>query len=242
MGLPDYIIIGECKCGTTSLYQYLIQHPSILETYGNPGVPHLGTKEIRFFDREWANGLDWYRNRFPETRNDQITGEGSPEYFFRTMAMERIYQTLPNTKFILLLRNPVDRLYSHFCHMERWIPGWKGKYVSFNNFLDSAREEDYFLIKKGIYVDSLKKWYTRFSRDQIYIVLTETFLKDTQSIYNDVLRFLGKEDHQLQDMGRYRFGANSPMSIDIRQELIELYRPYNKELSDLINHKLDWNR
>lgn len=242
MGLPNYIIIGECKCGTTSLYQYLIQHPYILETYGNSEVPHLGTKEIRFFDRCWAKGLDWYKSCFPETKDGQITGEGSPEYFFRTTALERIYQSVPNAKFILMLRNPADRLYSHFHHLKRWIPGWTNKYESFRSFLDSAREEDYFIIKKGMYADSLRKWFEVFPREQFVIVRTEDFSVQTQEVYSTVLSFLGMENRRLLDTKFYRLSSNPPMSSEIRQELLNLYRPYNQELYDLISHNMQWRK
>jgi len=241
MGLPNYIIIGECKCGTTSLYHYLIQHPYILETYGNPEVPHLGTKEIRFFDRCWAKGLDWYKSCFPEIEDGQITGEGSPEYFFRTTALERIYRSVPDAKFILLLRNPVDRLYSHFCHMERWIPGWKGKYTSFRDFLDSAKEEDYFLIKKGIYVDSLSKWFKRFPQKQFFITRTKDLRIQTQEVYSKVLGFLGMQDFQLQNIDFFRLSQNPPMPFETRQELLDLYRPYNQELYSLISRDMEWD-
>ncbi len=242
MGLPDYVIIGECKCGTTSLYQYLIQHPNILETYGNPEVAHLGTKEIRFFDRCWAKGLDWYKSCFPETKDGQITGEGSPEYFFRTTAMNRIHQSLPDTKLILLLRNPTDRLYSHFCHMERWVPGWKGKYKSFRDFLDSAGEENYFIIKKGIYADSLKKWFKVIPENHFIIIGTEGFSVRTQDIYSKVLAILGMEDYQLPTIEFFRLSSNPPMSPEIRQELLDLYRPYNEELYELLNLRMDWDK
>ena len=77
MNNPDFIIIGETKCGTTSFYNYLIQHPKILETYGNGDDvdPSYATKEVRYFDRYFSRGYEWYQSCFPETQEDEITGE-----------------------------------------------------------------------------------------------------------------------------------------------------------------------
>ena len=113
--LPNFMIIGFPKCGTTSLYDYLTQHPQI--------TPPLG-KEIDFFDRLYERGVNWYRVRFPgkaynffkhTASNKKIfTGEATPRYVFHPLALQRIKKLIPDSKFIILLRNPIDRAYSHY--------------------------------------------------------------------------------------------------------------------------------
>src|SRR5690242_6983741 len=115
--LPDFLIIGTQRGGTTSLYHYLEAHPCI-----GPST----TKEIHFFDRRVNKGIAWYRGHFP-TRIEKyyverlhgrafITGEASPSYLFHPHVPRRIAKVLPHTKLIILLRNPIDRAYCQYYH------------------------------------------------------------------------------------------------------------------------------
>jgi hypothetical protein len=93
MQKPDFIIIGETKCGTTSLYNYLIQHPKIIESNGNGEgyESSYATKEIRFLDRFFQRGWSWYFSCFPETKAGELTGEATPMYMYRTLAATRLF-------------------------------------------------------------------------------------------------------------------------------------------------------
>jgi len=113
--IPDFLIIGFPKCGTTSLYEYLLQHPDI--------HPPIG-KEIDYFDRLYSRGRNWYKVRFPTVfkkniftkvlGRDFLTGEATPRYMIHPHALNRIKKILPKAKFIILLRNPIDRAFSHY--------------------------------------------------------------------------------------------------------------------------------
>ncbi|MFO7955055.1 sulfotransferase family protein [Thioalkalivibrio sp.] len=119
-GLPDFIIIGAQKSGTTSLYAYLSQHPQLFPS---------STKEVHFFDGgldpsvdTFKKGMPWYRAHFPLRKNmgaNQRTFEASPLYIFNPLAPERIANVVPNVKIIALLRNPTERAISHFFHERR---------------------------------------------------------------------------------------------------------------------------
>ncbi len=104
--LPDFIILGAQRAGTSSLYYYLSQHPQIL-----PAV----RKELHFFDDHYRRGLGWYRSQFP-TRGARgtITGEATPYYLSHPHAPARIQRLLPQARLIVLLRNPVERAISHY--------------------------------------------------------------------------------------------------------------------------------
>src|SRR5260221_5257590 len=118
--LPDFIIIGAAKAGTTSLYGWLSGHP-----YVSPA----STKEVHFFDYNFFRGKDWYRTHFPLERDRAafaqehgrpfLTGEASPSYVSHYWAPRRIAAMLPDVKLIMLLRNPVDRAYSQFRMSQR---------------------------------------------------------------------------------------------------------------------------
>src|SRR5690348_6863383 len=115
--LPDFLVIGTQRGGTTSLYHYLQAHESIAPS---------SIKEIHFFDRKYARGLAWYRGHFPTgaekwyaqrlRRQAFVTGEASPVYLFHPHVPARVKQALPAVKLIVLLRNPVDRAYSQYYH------------------------------------------------------------------------------------------------------------------------------
>src|SRR6266480_7948081 len=107
--LPDFLILGAQKAGTTALYAYLRQHPEITGP---------SWKEVSFFDRHYARGEAWYRGNFPNSlrARGKLVGEASPSYLFHPLAPERVAGLVPEAKLIALVRNPVDRAYSHYQH------------------------------------------------------------------------------------------------------------------------------
>src|SRR5579859_2819290 len=135
--LPDFLIIGGQRCGTSSLYYYLTEQP---------GVVAASTKEIHFFDDYYTKGLGWYKAQFPTASYKKyienvrklhfLTGEASPYYLFHPHAPRRIKAALPNAKLIVLLRNPIDRAYS-----QHWLEVM-GKYesLSFEEAIQSEPE------------------------------------------------------------------------------------------------------
>jgi len=127
---PNYLIIGAAKCGTGSLYRYLIQHPEI--------KPAL-TKEVRFFDKYYDKGTNWYRVSFPFKnflRRNYVTGEATPRYLDHPHAPKRVKEVIPNAKFIILLRNPIDRAYS----MYNMRVGRKRENLSFEEAINQEKK------------------------------------------------------------------------------------------------------
>jgi hypothetical protein len=242
MNLPDFLILGETKCGTTSLYNYLIQHPQIIDTKGNDIEYNkdYNTKEIRYFDRYYYKGLDWYKNCFYETRDGQITGEATPMYFYRTISINRIKREIPKSKFIILLREPVARLYSNFNHNLKWVPGFRKKYPSFEIFWKSVHDVDYYIIEKGLYYFTLIKWFDVFNASQFCIIKSEDLFDKTQEIYSQILVFLKVTEFRLRDIKIYRQNTYENMDINLRKEIEEFYAPYNAKLYKLLNYKLSW--
>jgi hypothetical protein len=244
MNLPDYLIIGETKCGTTSLYNYLIKHPRIRDSYGNGDKvdPSYATKEIRFFDRYYYKGINWYRKCFPATNNGEITGEGTPMYMYRAMALYRIYKHLPDAKFVVLLRNPIDRLFSNYQHYYKYVSGWANKYTDFEAYLNKCTDPDYFMIDKGIYFQSLQRWFQFFPKEQFYIDTSENLRNNPQSVYSNILEFLGVEDYKLESYSYYRENEYNDMRKETRQMLRDFYQPYNEKLYSLLKMDLKWDK
>jgi len=105
--LPDFLVIGAQKAGTTALYAYLRWHP---------GIAGPSWKEVSFFDRHWWRGEAWYRGQFPLRAGERLVGEASPSYLFHPLAPERARSLVPGAKLVALLRDPVDRAYSQYQH------------------------------------------------------------------------------------------------------------------------------
>ena len=171
----DFIIIVAPRCGTTSLYNYLVSHPKII-----PATE----KEIHFFDMKFAKGTKWYFNQFPsltktEKKTRLVTGEATPAYLAHPDVPKRIRDVLPNIKFLVLLRNPVDRALSHYKmsfrlgneklsfseaikRQSKGINSVIKKMFSDGIFYESNRKDHRFLIK-GIYIRQLENWFKFFN-------------------------------------------------------------------------------
>ena len=110
MPLPDFVVIGAQKAGTTSLYRMLRKHPQV-------HMPR--TKELHYFDFHYERGPEWYAAQFRPGRWERRRGEATPNYMWGPLARQRLIADLPSARIIAILRNPVDRAYSHYWHDRR---------------------------------------------------------------------------------------------------------------------------
>jgi hypothetical protein len=255
--LPDFLIIGAQKCGTTSLYEYLTQHTDIY-----PAT----TKEVGYFDRYYQKGLPWYRSQFPSAfrklyarfivRRHFLTGEASTGYILNPHALKRIAKVVPQAKIILMLRNPVDRAYSHYQHTlrmkretlpfeeavrretERIGNAWKSMVEDENYYnLDIAR---YAYLKTGLYIDQVRVLMRLFSREQVLIIKNEDFDADPAGIVKQVLEFLDVRSQQSLAYSRHNTGEYLDMDAKVRKNLIEYFRPYNQQLYEFLDVNFGW--
>jgi len=255
--LPDFLIIGAARSGTTSLYQYLAQHPSVI-----PGVG----KEIYFFDKKFDKGINWYKSFFPtklsksrlENKQNRkcLTGEATPRYLHYPHVPKRVFNLIPNVKLIVLLRNPIDRAYSHY-QME---VSSGNEELSFEDaieqeekrILDDMRKMEndenfysvYFYRKayltRGIYVDQLKRWFKFFSKEQFLILKSEDLYSNPSKIYQQALDFLGLQKYELDSFKAHRMRKYSSIREKTREKLTEYFRPHNEQLYQLLDRNFDW--
>ena len=183
---PDFMIIGAMKSGTTTLYHYIGMHPGVFMCF---------PKEPMFFSRDevYARGLDWYFSLFREAREDQICGEASACYsrwpYFGDVAA-RIREAAPDTKFIYIMRHPVERTYSHYRHeMEERQLHATGNVISF----EQALEELPVLLETSLYRLQIEKFLDYFPRDRFLLVFFEDLTKNPGPLLDEVQRFLGLE-------------------------------------------------
>jgi len=193
MQLPDFIVLGVAKSGTTTLFKLLQQHPGIY-------LPHF--KEVHFFDddKNWVKGTVWYKEIFTPLIQGQLCGDISPGYFERQeLVIPRLRKTLgacKPPKLIVILRNPVERAYSHWYFQKCYY----GMEQSFEQVVDErlAGEDqsytDFCFVADGLYSARLKAWTEFAGRDQIKVVLSDDFTKNTRGVTRDICAFLGLDE------------------------------------------------
>lgn len=190
--LPDFIIIGSAKSGTTSLVSYLLQHPRIFIS-----TP----KEPCYFDENvgWSKGLDWYKSLFSEAEKEHICGEASTNYTRWPQVRnvpEKIFSLLPNVKLVYVMRNPVGRAYSHYIH--RWTkevaPG-----RPFEEDFFSYLKKDMMCIESSFYDRQIDQYLQFFPKDQLMLIVFEELVQNPQKIVSNLLQFLGITDDMLLD-------------------------------------------
>ncbi len=252
--LPDFLVIGVGKGGTTFLYHLLGQHPH---------VEPAATKEVHFFGNLYDEGVEWYRQNFPAPRwkdgRMTITGEASP-HIAHPLAPERVAEVVPRARLIALLRNPVDRAYSRYQQMVR-----RGRITrSFEEdielekaqLLASVRRGRYGAevdesspgytgdcIYKGLYVDHLTRWSEFFDREQMLILKSEDFFTRPQEILQQVFGFLDLPEWE-PDPSEFERKRNTrgyeKMDPSTRRGLEEYFEPHNRRLYDYLGRDLGW--
>ncbi|MFA9479667.1 sulfotransferase [Phycisphaerales bacterium AB-hyl4] len=185
--LPDVIIIGAAKAGTTALAEYLRRHPSVFVS---------AIKEPEFFshDENFARGMDWYRGLFADALTGQVCVEAStsytrwPEY---PQAVPRLAEALPRARFIYILRHPVERAWSHYVHrVTKELYRHEPVPATFEEHI----ERDPVCINSSRYMDQIEQYLPYFGRDSFLVLLNDDLAGDTAATLSRVCRFLGVED------------------------------------------------
>jgi hypothetical protein len=262
--LPDFMIVGAKRGGTTSLYNYLLEHPQVAPLF--PRRQQI--KGVRFFDNNFHRGLGWYRSHFPTAarprrRQDQtarrmITGEASPYYLFHPLAAERASRTVPETRIIVLLRDPVERAYSHYKERVRHgaepfrsfevaidreperLVGEEERILADPTYHSFAHEHHSYLAQ-GRYLEMLPRWLERFPPEQLLIMPSEQLYADPQAAFDRVLAFLGLPAWELRERRRYNYHPADGMAAAIRRRLAAGYAEHNRRLAELLGIRLDWS-
>ncbi|HUA13971.1 MAG TPA: sulfotransferase domain-containing protein [Verrucomicrobiae bacterium] len=250
--LPACLIIGAQKAGTTSLASYLFAHPSVV----SPSF-----KEVHFFDLNYAKGPEWYGSQFPiggrRRVANQLQGrtgfalDATPYYLLHPLAAERARKLVPAAKIIILLRDPVDRAYSHYHHERRLghehLPFEEALACESSRTADEAerlqREPSYesfnyqhfTYLERGIYANQIRRWRKFFPSEQLLILSSEELFEDGARVYRRVLGFLGLPALDLAAYPAEHVGKYRPMAARMRDRLDEFYAPHNRVLREELN-------
>ncbi len=249
--LPDFLILGAQKAGTTSLFAYLSEHPRV--------APAL-CKEVHFFDYNYQRGASWYRAHFPTRwtcwRRGLVTGEGSPYYLFHPRAPARAHEVMPQAKLIVLLRNPVERAYSHYQHQVRLgleplafedalaheatrLTGEFEKLVADGEYY-SFNYQNYSYLARGMYADQLSRWFRFFARAQFLILPSEPFYEHPAGTWERILAFLDLPAWEPPSFRVENQGNYEPMAAETRAWLADFFAPHNQRLYELLNVDYGW--
>ena len=256
--LPDFIIAGAQKSGTTSLQYHLTNHPDIFMPAGKRSQQD---QEIHFFDDDenFAQGIEWYSAQLAGYKNEKLLGETTPSYMYLDYVPQRIFNLLPNAKLFFILRNPVDRAYSHYWHV------WKKNRENFSFEKGLQLEEkrigknywnqrNFSYASRGFYYSQISRFLKFFPKENMHIIIFENFKKNTLEELNKCFNFLGAnslnnlslsgENFNKTLIPRSRFFnkiANSKRSpqflkrINKKLNLLSRYPPMNKSTrSDLL--------
>lgn len=246
--MPDFLIIGAQKCGTTSLYCYLAEHPQIVT------VPH---KEVHFFDLNYERGLAWYDACFPPSdRPDSIAGEASPYYLFHPQVPARVYRHFREIKLIVLLRNPVERAISQYYHevklgfenlsLEEAIAcepqrlHGEVEKLSTDPAYYSYNHQHYTYLSRGCYLEQLQRWQTYFPPEQFLILKTEDLYVNPKKTLAQVLDFLKLPEIDLPTYPSYNSGSYPPTINLVKQQLNDYFKNPNKQLSEYLKQNFNW--
>lgn len=245
--LPDFLIVGAQKAGTTALYAYLRRHPAIT------GPPW---KEVSYFDRQYRRGPAWYRGNFPLRAAGRIVGEASPSYLFHPQAPERVAALVPEARLIALLRDPVERALSHYQHevalgrepllfedaLEREDERLAGE-------LERMRDDPAYFshawwnhtyLARGRYAEQLERWLAHFPREQLLVLSNEELASQPAETYARVLEFLAAPPHRLESHPRVYDREYPPMSPQTEARLSAYFAEPNRRLYGLLGRDLGW--
>lgn len=254
--LPDFYVIGTMKSGTTALFMHLEMHPDIAPA---------SRKEIQYFSTDRDLGPNYFKSYFP--RQDvlgerdniwgrQIVGEATPDYAYHPAAPELCKKLTPNAKFIMLMRDPVERAFSH----------WKqGKRFGFEteDFAEALRLEESRLAgeeqrlrrdihyysyrhqllsykKRGCYAEQIENWLRHFDREQFMFIQAEKMFSDGLNVYQEICRFLGISDWIPSSFDVKFPGISGSLPAEQREELKTYFAPHNEKLYALLGERYDW--
>lgn len=237
--VPDYLIVGAQRCGTTTLQDLISSHPQVR-------APFL-RKGIHYFDTGFQRGESWYRSQFPYRRHgDRITGEASPYYLYHPLVPGRVAALMPDVKIIALLRDPVDRAISHYKHEVR--RGFEQLELEEAMQQEEARlagEEDrmasdpaYFSFThqhfsyqaRGLYADQLQRYRHYFPSASILAVESEALWTDPEPVLKSVFDFLDLEPWMPPSVPHLNATAPSAAPEPVRAVLAERFADSNRRL------------
>jgi hypothetical protein len=249
--LPDFLILGAARGGTTSLFNYLAGHPQVA----------ADVKEIHYFDNQYSKGPRWYRSFFPmksylaakgaRLGAPIVTGEASPYYLFHPAVPQRVQELIPSARFLVLLRDPVTRAYSEYrlrvrggfenlsfaeaidAEAER-LSGWNARLGAGEQPPSKSPHQMFSYAARGEYASQLERWFDYFPRDAFLIERSENFFSDPATVLHRAEAFLGLDPWDPPEYTAFN-SASEPPPDDVTRDLLrERFEGLNADLERLL--------
>jgi hypothetical protein len=245
--LPDAMIIGAMKCGTSSLHDYLTQHPGVIAPL---------RKEVHYFDSNYARGEGWYRANFGRVGEPGLNLDSSPYYLFHPGVPQRARALVPRARLIVLLRDPVRRAYSHYWHQRdagRETLSFEDAIAAEPDRLGDAEvrlalgeiqrsnaHQHFSYLARGRYAEQLQRWLVHYPREQLLVLRFEDLVADPMAVFGRSLGFCG-----LPPIERVRLEARNtrkypPMAPATAERLRAHFEPLNAQLAALLGEPIAW--
>ena len=249
--LPDFVILGAQRSGTTSLFDHLTHHPDVL-------APHR--KEIHFYDLHYRRGLGWYRANFPAKRaigHGRVTGEATPNYLVHPDVPGRLAEVTPEAKLIAMLRHPVERAHSAWrlrtmegretttfeqaVEKEQAdpIPAGFGDYHDDRQGVGDALR--FLYLAKSRYAEQIERWLTHFPLDRFLFIRSEDLFSDPGPVLDEVWRFIGVRPWDGASFPAINQATPADIDPELRARLEAYFAPYNRDLERLIGRPFNWD-
>ncbi len=241
--LPDFLIIGAQRSGTTSLYRWLTARPDVAPAW---------KKEVHFFDNHYDRGLRWYRAHFPLRRAGRISGESTPYLLLHPLAPARAAHDLSETRFIALLRDPVERAISnHWLRRRRGAAGDETLEEALDREPERMAKETervlrgevslghmaYSYMARGEYAPQLRRWFDAVGRDRVLVLESERLPRDPRAAAA-ALDWLGLPDRgdpfPVTNQATREEGASPEVVARLRAH----FEPHNRDLFELLGYEL----
>lgn len=240
--LPNFLVLGAQRAGTTSLHQHLCEHRLIAKPLA---------KEVQFFTTHYDRGESWYRAHFPYLQPGQQTFESSPYYLFQPYVPRRVATLLPEAKFLVLLREPTARAFSHYLHSRHL--GVEN--LSFEDALDAedarlaeaerlgiespegeSLHRSFSYKSRGLYAAQLERWLEHVAPEQLMVVKSEAYLRDPATVVSAVVTWLGLPTVEVQKRANSNVlaaSAGSTLAPSTKQRLTEYFQDDAAQLSKM---------
>ena len=249
--LPDFLVIGAQRAGSTSLFAQLCAHP---------GVAVPSHKEIHYFDNQSSRSLRWYRSHFPPAAaaRGRLTGEASPYYLFHPAVPARVASALPDVRLVALVRDPVARAYSQYQLSVRdgheqlgfeealraepdRLAGEEPRLLADRAYRSAAHRHQSYA-SRGLYAEQLRRWHEHVAPERLLVLTSEELFADPGRTAATVLAFLGLDPSEVPPLPVRNQRPYPPMSDAARALLEARFDGPNRELYALLGRDLGWSR
>jgi hypothetical protein len=255
--LPDTLIIGTMRGGTTSLFRWLAAHPRVEASL---------RKEVGYFTTEYGRGPGWYRAHFPLSLRGEQAGtrrlEASPDYMLDPRAAARAAALVPAARIVALLRDPVDRAWSHHrvlnrvgietlgfdealdAEAGRSAAGWRELEADPEAPLPVSLIHGTY-VARGRYAEQLARWLACYPRERVLVLRSEDLYERTEGTFAEVLRFLELEPWRPREFTAYSWDRSTSEGAarapaDVRRRLAPIFTEANRALADLLGWEAPW--